>query len=259
MIENSYKDVDEEDLVTLTELESDEIINNLKDELIMENILEQIKNPLNTPNKNYLELFETRYIYLRMVYIDSTSFINKLDEVKVTMYNDIFKKITDKFFITYDDTNIDIIACATDLYDFFILNFKDNLVDFITSTITKEKKSLALELNNTDSTKKLGYIALRKILKNKDDALIISNVTTAINNIIGRDVKGIDIIKQICKLDIDEATNFRIFKYFFNDFSLNIEDNFIKIFFSSLLNKEEGYSFIINTIKSELLNIAPKV
>ena len=43
----NFEDTELENDLVLTEDESDEIINNLKDELIMESILEQIENPLN--------------------------------------------------------------------------------------------------------------------------------------------------------------------------------------------------------------------
>lgn len=256
MFSQEFED-DNEDLI-LTEDETDVIINNLKDELIMESILEQIENPFNNSfgNADYLDIFETRYTYLTTVYKNSTTFINKINEVKDNMYSEIFEAITKKFDLKYTSGNFDKMECTRELYSFFVLDYRDNLITYLTNLIIKEKKSLALSFN--DTSKSLGVNALKKVLKNKEDAIIISNLPLIIDEIVKRDFDNLDIISDICNDDISCSTNYHINEYFLKDFSISPSKDFINLFFNVLINKTDGFSSIINQIKMDLLQLAPK-
>jgi len=249
-----------EDLV-LTEDESNSLITNLKDELILENILEQIENPFSNLNNqtDYLELFKIRYNYLYFNYNTSTDFIKKLNDIRDEMYITIFKSITKKFNISYSSDLIDINECAENLYYFFILGYKNNIISFFFNNIIKEKKNLATSVINTvKDAKNATSIALKKILKNKEDAIIIPNINLVINTIIENSNDNLEVIKNICENDLEEVSNYKINQYFINDFSLCPEKDFIEIFFRPIKEKYEGYSFIINDLKTKLMNTAPK-
>ena len=257
--EDFFTDEDDEDLV-LTEDESDTIINNLKDELIMESINEQIKDPLNNSfgNADYLDIFTSRYQYLSECYKDSPSFIKKLNDIKELIYNNIFESITQKFNLSYNLSNINIIECASNLYYFFVIDYKQNLIDYILNDIFKNKKSILLSLQEPKYTKNLTINALKKVLKNKDDAIIISNILSVVDSIIKNDKDNLDVISDICKLDIEESNNYSIYQYFLKDFSLAPNKDFNNLFFKSIINRKEGFAFIVNEIKMELLENAPK-
>ena len=254
---DSYEDNNE---LILTDDESDQIISNLKDELILESIMEQIDQPFNNSfnNTDYLDLFETRYNYLSEIYRDSSTFINKINDLKENLYSDIFKSITSKYHINYTDNGFDIVECATVLYNFFCLDYKDNIIRYIQSIILSEKKSLANNYADPQYSKSLSANALKKTLKNKNDALIIANINDIIFNIVNRDSDNLEIIRIITNSDMMEYTNNRMYQFFLSDFSMSLDKDFSKIFFNIIINKLDGYSIIINTIKTNLFNLFPK-
>lgn len=249
-------ETDDSELI-LNEFESDQIINTLKDELIMENILEQVKYPLDN-DVDYLDIFETRYRYLSDVYKDSTMFIEKLNNVKDAIYSELFTAIVKKFNFSYTDNTLDINQCAKDLYNFFILDYKENLIQYFINTILLQKKSLALSLSDPQYSKKVGVNALKKLLKHREDAIIISNINTVIQSIISNSTDNLELIKTMVADDIDEVSNYHVYQYFLNDFTIAPNSDFNDRFFDIIKNKREGYSAIINEVKILLLNLAPK-
>lgn len=256
----NYEVESNDDELILTEDESDEILSNLKDELILESIMEQIDNPFNNTSKNtdYLELFNTRYSYLTSVYNNSTSFIDKLNVVRDNIYNEIFKRIVNKFNISYTDNGFDINETANSLYHFFCLDYRDNIIEYLINHIMKERKSLSANLSEPQYSKTLSANALKKVIKNRDIALILANINEVIKNLISRENDNLEVIKSICNYDIAEVTNFHINQYFLIDFSMSPNADFNQIYFGILLNKEEGYSSIINDVKTKIFNIAEK-
>lgn len=250
---------DESELI-LTEDETDNIINNLKDELILESIIQQIKHPFDNSygNTDYLNIFETRYNYLIDVYKDSTTFISKISYVREVMYSEIFNTIIKKFNLSYTDNGLDVVEYTKYLYNFFCLDYKDDLINYFVNTILKNEKSIASSLSDPMYSKTLSANALKKVLKSRNEAVIIANITEVIKNIVQSDMDNLVIIKSICDDDIADATKFYINKFFLVDFSISPSKDFKNIYFSIILNKEQGYNDIINQVKMNLYNIVPK-
>ena len=251
---------EDDELLLITDEESDNIINDLKDELILESIMVQIDKPFSSGHKNtdYLDIFETRYNYLITVYAESVDFVNKITEIKMTMYSEIFHKITTKYGIEYTDGNFDLCETVKYLYHFFCLDYQDNIVQYIVATIRHDKKSLSALYTESTFSKSLSANALKKVLKNRDEAIIIANLKDVVDTIISQDMDSLDVIKKITEEDAMEATNYKIYKYFLTDFILAPPKNFAKLYFEILYDKGEGYSTIINEIRTILYNYAPK-
>ena len=256
-VEGIYFDVEDDENTVLTEAETDVILSELKDELLLESILEQIKNPLNSSygNSDYLEIFRMRYNYLKEAYGSNKNFIKKLKELKYKIYFEIFDEIVRKFNLEYSPSNLSIEDCVYDLYSFFVLNYKDNIVDYIINIIIKEKKNLVKDLKHAKYSKSIGCSSLKKIFKYKEDAIILSNITNIINNIVNLERDNLDVISDICENDFNEVSNYNIYQYFITGFAMAPNNDFNDIFFKPLKKKEEGYTHIINDVRNHLLNI----
>ena len=253
--------MEEESEYVLTADESDEIISRLNDELILESILDQIQHPLNSvaTTRDYLTVFENRYNYLHEVYIESSDFISALDAARYNIYTHIFDAITDHYKITYDSDDFDIITAVQALYNFFCLDYLDDIVAYLIHIITTSKKSIVLSLADPTYSKSLSTKALKKVLKDRDDAIIIAHISTVVQNIVS--VPGYDpvqLIDDITQLDIYDATKYHMYKYFIDDGTFIPQQDFAQQYFDILIHKKQGYSRIISEIKTYLLDTAPK-
>lgn len=262
MLNQNYDYQDNEDYI-LSDLEKKDIINNLTDDLLIENILEQIAKPsVNFFNMtNYIEIFKERLTYLKNIYKENNEFLNDLKDIEIKFYDEIFTAICKKFNITTDDSNLNIIDITEYLYIFFILNYKENLIYFYTDFIIKNKESLAKAFNEKEmDVKKISVTSLKKIFSNKNDVTILAslrNIIDFINN--DEDIDNLELIENICCSDIEEATNYFIKKSFIDDMSLAVNKDFVKIFLSPIINKTEGYSFIITEVNTNLYNAFNKI
>jgi hypothetical protein len=241
----------------ITQQEQSVLLNNLTDELLLENIYEQVDTPfldLYDPT-NYIEVFESRYKFLNMRFKDVPDFLSELNDVRRSFFINVLDRINKKFRFTIDSESETMYVITRVLYQFFILEYKQNVRTFIIEYIQENKKSLVASFD--DGSKNLDLIAMKKTFKNKNDAIIMSNIYRIIDLIIKQELPAKNILDLITRVDPSESVNYFIDMLITND-ELVTEGDFSKIFFKVLIQKGEGSTKIINEIQMELFNIFPR-
>jgi hypothetical protein len=243
----------------ITPQEQTVLLNNLTDELLLENIYEQIEKPimdLYDPT-NFIDVFESRYKFLQMRFRETPDFISALNDTRRHFYISIFDKINARFGFTIDLTTEMIYPITKALYEFFILNYKENIETFIIQYIQENKKSLVSSFD--DGSKNLDLISLKKIFKNKNDAVVLSNIYRIVDMIINQELPAKNILELIVSADPSESTNFFINRIFIEEeMEVDVEKGFSGIFLDNLIRKSDGYTKIINGLQMELFNIFPR-
>jgi hypothetical protein len=242
----------------ITPQEQTVLLNNLTDELLLENIYEQIEKPildLYDPT-NFIDVFEDRYKFLSTRFRETPDFISALNDTRRHFYVSIYNKICKKFGFSAELNTERIYVVTKVLYEFFILNYKENIMTFITEYINENKKSLISSFE--DGLKNLDLISAKKIFKNKGDAVIVSNIYRIIDLIIKQELPAKNILELIVRVDSSEFTNFFINALFIQDDTVAIESEFSNVFFDILIKKGDGYTKIINELQMELFNLFPK-
>ncbi|MEI2420829.1 hypothetical protein V6O07_11195, partial [Arthrospira platensis SPKY2] len=126
----------------LDELSSDvqETIMDLHPELIEENIKVQIDAGLESPYKvNYLKEYIYQYKYLKEQFEadDNTTAINTINDCLDKTLRLVIDRISDKFEFTIDLEDVKLKPIAKALYKFFIMDYQENLCEFIFNFIIK--------------------------------------------------------------------------------------------------------------------------
>jgi hypothetical protein len=242
----------------ITPQEQTVLLNNLTDELLLENIYDQIETPildLYDPT-NFIDVFESRYKFLSVRFKDTPDFIIALNDTRRHFYISIFDKVCNKFGFEIDLTTERTYVITKVLYEFFILNYKENILNFITEYITENKKSLVASFD--DGSKNLDLVSLKKVFKNKNDAVILSNIYRIIDIITRQELSAKNILGLITQVDPSEFSNFFIESLFIKDDVVSIKDSFSNVFLNVLIKKGDGYTKIINELQMELFSIFPK-
>lgn len=242
----------------LDENEQKLVLMNLTDELLVENITEQIKNPhtIFYQQTNYLDIFEERYKYICERFKDTPDLIASVQEARTSFFQKVYKLIAEKFNCSIDgiEEDLNMFLLTRVMYEFMILNYVDNVKKFVLQYISINKKSLA---KNYNKVKNLDVTALKKTLRNEADILVIANIYNVVENIINLDLGIDDICKYIIDDDQSEYNNYFINKYFIEDQVL-ISDSFSDVFLSILKKDNDQYYKMISEIQLALLHNATR-
>lgn len=250
--------LDDDEETILTSEESTFVLESLEDELLLENIYEQIDTlaiNIDTP-VNFISAFENRVNFLTNSYKEVPDVLVKIKEAKYNFYNSVLKEIVNKYELSIQTTDEKLFIITRCLYEFFILEYKDNLKTFILEYIRENKKSLSAILD--DSNKNIDFVYLKKIFKNKNDASILFNLYKILNMILNQEISDDRIVEVITQADPSELNNYFIYNLFVKENVIVGSENFDRIFFDILIQKTEGYTKIINDIQMELYSIFPK-
>lgn len=252
-MEYDFLDVGTEDN-TLESNEQELLLINMTDELLIESINEQIESPHSIfyETTNYIDVFETRYKYLSERFRDTPDFINSLVEARHQFFLDIFNKIKKKFDFEVDEfeTEDNMYIMTRVLYEFLILEYVPNIKNFVLQYINVNRKSLVATFET--KTKNLDSISLKKVLKNKADAIIIANLYSIIEDLTAIDFSTEDVLSYIVSYDESEYNNYFMNKYFIEDKAL-VSNKFTGKFLSVLKKGNDNYHRIVNEIQLELL------
>ena len=93
--------------------------------------------------RNYVELYIEKFKYLKTIYVDDPDTLEELEENKNSFIENIINSISSKFNFEVDDEAISKKMAKT-LYNFFIIDYTDNLKEFFLNFLQKNKKSIIL-------------------------------------------------------------------------------------------------------------------
>jgi hypothetical protein len=245
----------------LNDNEQATLINNLNDSLIIENIYDQLGNvDVEDHPIDYLTTFNNRIYFLEYRYKDNDDLKEKITEVKSNFYRMLLKKMCDKYYLkmSNEDLNLQqIIDIVTVFYRFFILQYKDNLVNFLFNYIRENKKSLAAAFGGRKS-KDADIQELKKTYKNKYDIIILYNMYDVIIGLPGDEISASDIIKYITEDHLDEMDNIFMYNLFVKQEYFGASQEFKNVFLKVIAKRDVGYMKIIREVETLLFDALPK-
>jgi hypothetical protein len=160
-----------------------DIIDELEPDFIEESIKAQLKNPFSSSiNTNYYQIFNDKY----KEYVRSSDHNDEIEEIRDTLVINIINKIKSRFKleVCVDDQNE--YKIVKHMYNFFVYEIRQNMVDFFVAYILKEKKSI---INNIDRSKNnVSSMTSKSYFTKKEDGLILANIY--------------DVYSYICQLDM---------------------------------------------------------
>lgn len=175
---------DNENMINVFDVER--ILGDLPLDIIKENVKSQIEDPLVFISNQCDEVYETIDEAMEEFgHIDE--YREELNEMKEDFSIFILREMDNKFNLGVDFENIgdfEIHDIAKNCYDFFVVNLNENISNFLLNYILNNKSSLCEMFDDEYRRKDVTTINMKKITKNKDDVLILSNLNSVINNVL---------------------------------------------------------------------------
>lgn len=169
---------------------------------IVTNSLRYKFRPYNPPLPNLVNSLEMDYKATFENYPET----EETKQSRFAAYTNIIKIICDTHDIDYNLENVDIYSAASTIYDLLISNFSNNIINFFTNYIIKERNSLYNGLNlatlkkNKDSTtiynKKIFYKSIKIATINANLELILDSMK--VFDITFEDILSFIYPKEIC-------------------------------------------------------------
>lgn len=217
----------------VTENELAAVLSHYSTEFVM-SVLEDAKRkkynefPL-VPLPNVAAAWEANFKVIMEQYSDLPDSRAEIMRVRTMTYQEIIKTICEEFYLKFtDDDNVDLYTAAYNLYDFFVCNFSNHMVDTFSNYIYREKNNLydAMGLADLKKNKDSGTIYGKKVFKDIKLAVIIANIDKVINYI------------SVMDIDLDSIFALAPDSVYSNYMSsiVSTEANFFKDFYVSIIN-----------------------
>lgn len=238
------------DLVSDTEI--DQILTDLPMEVIQEQFRYQINNPLST-SVNLLDGVMERLVLLREEYAENEDAQANVKTLTINFFTFLIQELEQKFNIT---TNMDsfgaeeYVRVGSALYNFLILRYKKNVSKFLYKYIIDNKKTIVKEFDSNLKRKDVTSIAIKKKIKNKDDATILSCLPSIIKFIMGIEIDSTEFLQYVSNGKYYEAN---IIRQLYD--TGDLVGNFVPNYFEILTNDYDYIFDVIQTeVRSKLLN-----
>lgn len=247
MLDN-MKYVDDEDDNTDS---YENILVRMHDELILNEIDDQMEERLNKSQTNFLGLYLDNYSMCKKQLDGDTEYIGQLKEIRNNVLEQIISKIETIFMFEVEwEDEYKIKQIAKTLYNFFILDYTDNVVTFLTNYILKYKKVIHTELKSMKKkSRDISYTATKATM-NQIDAAITNNINTVIFKIIPAIEEAADEYDFIQFITSEDSnmTNTMMDTLISECRLVSTDVRLFTNFMEPLFNKEIGYPNIINKV-----------
>ena len=215
-----------------------DIINDKLENLEYNNILEE---------PNVVASFEENFKIMNENFPGDSANIRAIRE---QVYLDIIHTLCDHFNLEFneEDDTIDKYTLAFYMYDFFISNRNNIMINFYTSFIINNKDSLTRILNLDEYRKSRDTAAVygKRIYDDQGYGVISANMVKVINNISTMEITLFNIFQST-------YTNPEIL--FFLDNALADKGDFFKDFYCEVLERPDVLPIIITNIRLALQKI----
>ena len=226
------------------------------EEFLQDEIQSQIDGELFKINKtNLVEAYMNRYKKLKKVDCDDyEDYVSRLKDSRDIFLRGVLEILLDKFDISADVSIISSKDIKT-IYNFLIINYRDNLVEYFVSAILRHEKDIVKALKAMKLNKNIGASDAFNSFSKPDLGLIINNISVVVENI----VPNLDLSMQFMDyVLLDESvTNDKITKLIDTE-TIIINDTTIDNILEPFVDQEDGYSNIFYDIVTILINSMPK-
>lgn len=148
-----YNIVSDNELASILSYFDEDFVNNI----ITYNLQNKFK-PYNPPIANLVNSFELQYNTI----IDVYGNLEEIAQKRIHMYMHIIEFVCNYYNLDYSIEGADIYSAAHIIYELLISNFSNNIINFFTNYIIKERNTLYTGLN------------LAALKKNKDSSTLYS-------------------------------------------------------------------------------------
>lgn len=229
----------QEEYYNVSDTEIDMVLLDIPLELMKENIITQIADV--TIDVNYMEIISDKIKYLEDIYSDDPETIGKINNLIVDISAFMINAICDRFDFEFNidtDAPKKVFELATSLYYCFILNFRKNVRRYLKTYIITHRKELADKF--ASKKKDVTTVSVKKKIKNREMAIIISNLPLVVRDIISVPP---DVDTFFDSLSYYEAN---VVREYFETFELSGDMN---TYFNILENE---FDFLIDSITEDV-------
>lgn len=196
--------------------------------LIESSLEEQFIEPFEYRKKDYIEEYFTKYEDDKnnSILEDEYKGADEEHDEFISFVNSLFEKFLDISFVDIGDRPIeDQHELIHNTYKYFIKNIKKNFVSIVNNEL---KENLNNYLSNIDNTKRdVTYLTFKQEIDNEDDAILLSNLSAVIKDIIYNVVSEYSVEKFFEMSDYGEADSIR--QYVIDAYeSFDLTGNFVK-------------------------------
>ena len=171
--------------------EKHSVINSISPELIEFYIQKQTKTlatseALQRHQQNYIRKFDKMYEEAKLVAEGEAETINKMNEKRNELYQLVERKLKMEFNIVLTELveQSERKNLLKVLYGFFIVNYMDNLIDFLVYYIYKNRRDLYKEFHEVRNSKDMSTKAFKKIYSNNKDAIVVTHLNPIVDSLI---------------------------------------------------------------------------
>lgn len=186
----------EDNYEPISTTEADDMLADLPFDVIKASIEEQIYDPMSN-NTDYIQHIIDKCNVCKDVFENNEDAIRTIDDALHEFFVDIIKSIDDRFNMGIDLNEIagttDINEFAVVLYKFFILRYRKNIYKYIKNYIKRHKESL-VDYYSSRSSRDVTTLSNRSVVKDPDDLVIVANLPSIINYIVGLDISTFDFV-----------------------------------------------------------------
>lgn len=240
--------VNEELIESIESAISEETLSDIDYEYYIECIKEQIEDLMGTNlKKNYLKKFEENLSKVCEEYKNGDSYLEPVEGIRNHVYETIIDMITEKFDFNVDVDNApySLHSMAKYMYKFFVLEYIDNVSQFLEMYIIDNEDDVIALLNKENEEDK--SVSMRKIDDLPQNAsMIINNLSLIISNLAGQNISFEEFVEYINMHDDSSAAANQMIMYDSEIFGNS--DNIVYYILKSLKNEDEGFSSIFTNI-----------
>lgn len=218
--------------------------------LLQENIRSQFLDPGENRKTDFVQSFLNKYIYTKENDLEEEdSEIEELHDTFIKFMEDILHEQLSIGIPNLDQmSNEEQEEIVHYIYRFFIINIKKNFVKFCLNYIKDNKGKIYDEL---PKKKDVAYLSYKKVIDDEEDLLIISNISTVVQDIFGKEFTIDDLFNAIgADGDSHLELDFIMAKYDSFDITGNFMDDYMK-----LVSSDETLLYEITCkVKNKMLN-----
>lgn len=222
------------------------ILGDLPIDIIKENIKSQIDDPLVFSTNHCDQVYETLDEAMEEIgHIDEYRY--ELQEMRDEFNTFLVIELDERFGLGVDRDNLqgfEIEMIGKNAYEFFVVNLKENITNFLLNYITMNKSELAGFFTDEYKRKDVTTSNMKKLTKNKDDVIVLSNIISIIYHILDLELDPEDFMELA--VEPGEYCG-EVVKEYVRDFK--IANNFVYKLFNEI---KYSHNDIIDEFASEI-------
>lgn len=174
------------------------ILGDLPIDIIKENIKSQIDDPLIFTTNHCDQVYETLDEAMDEIgHIDE--YKNELIELRDDFNSFLITELDSRFMLGVDLDNLqsyEMEEIGKHSYEFFVVNLKENITNFLMNYICLNKSYLASLFTDEYKRKDVTTNNMKKLTKNKDDVVILANIISVIYHILDLEIDPDDFMEM---------------------------------------------------------------